>query len=245
MMNLRPPMGVPTEGPIIHDRRQVGGNASPAPTAESATSLVAESSKKKHTLALRNPFSSSSKQSLEQTPFPPDTPTKAARLLGVDAPEAEERPRTTHRDTSALDGVSDEYLSTSEEDENAAPTSNNRFWKKTAQKIIGHDFSSSSSSTTTTSDRKGKGKARAPLPRIAETSRDHDAGDAELDVIQEYTAFPPRGDSLVGAVRSPLQVFEDRLLDEVVQYGCAKEMTITRVTPGMVKLVDIPARKKK
>jgi hypothetical protein len=75
---------------------------SPPPTAGSASSTATDG-KKKHGLTLGNRFRS--KQALEQTPLPPSTPTKAAKLLGVD-------PSNVHpgglRGAQYVDGVSDE-----------------------------------------------------------------------------------------------------------------------------------------
>ncbi|KAH7400658.1 hypothetical protein DE146DRAFT_612316 [Phaeosphaeria sp. MPI-PUGE-AT-0046c] len=81
--------------------------ASPTPTMASAASAVAEGKKKHGGLTLSNPFRSSSRQNLEQTPLPPATPTKAAKLLGVNTNTGaanEVRPRTAKNDSSALDG---------------------------------------------------------------------------------------------------------------------------------------------
>lgn len=88
--------------------------ASPTPTTASGASSTLNESKKKHSgLTLSNPFRSSSRQNLEQTPLPPATPDKAAKLLGLDTKTNtgganDSRPCTAKRDNSALDGVDEQ-----------------------------------------------------------------------------------------------------------------------------------------
>jgi hypothetical protein len=93
---------------VTQDGSSVRNDDSPTPTAANASSTVADS-KKKHGLTLGNRFRS--KQPLEQTPLPPETPTKAAKFLGINPeniPAAVSRSSPAPNDGSSLDGVNDE-----------------------------------------------------------------------------------------------------------------------------------------
>lgn len=257
LIHLGPPMGVPTLGPIIHDHRDTA-STSPAPASESIVTVASSSkhlavpfpiaepstAKKKSTLALLNPFSSKT----PADPFPPDTPTKAARLLGE--------------------------FSDSDDDENAPPK---KSWKRKAKQMsdallfrsppptlsrsqadltdyrapdadLETDFVYSIGSSTPATDRKGKGKGKgkAKAPTIMSKIEEDSSDDEESALVNEPASFPPRGDSLGVSVRSPLQAVEDELLDEMeeVKIGVVEVVMARRVRPEEVKLVNIPARKK-
>jgi hypothetical protein len=99
-----PPTSTSSElHPEIRERYD---NASPTQNLGSATS----EGKKKHGLTLNNVFRGSSK-ALPQTPLPPMTPVKAAKLLGVN-PEIgfAEGSRAAQHERAGFDGVNDEQI---------------------------------------------------------------------------------------------------------------------------------------
>jgi hypothetical protein len=107
LTSIDPPNGVPVDlCPISQERLFVRDDGSPTPTSGSASSTTFDS-KKKHGLTLNNPFRS--KHPLEQTPLPPSTPTKAARVLGVNPDNVPSGvPRSAQRHGGNFDGPNDD-----------------------------------------------------------------------------------------------------------------------------------------
>jgi hypothetical protein len=150
LISIGPHGGVYADArPTFQERPFVRDNGSPTPTAGSASS-TANDSKKKHGLTLGNPFRG--KQTLEQTLLPPSTPTKAAKLLGVDPPIAhpgglrgaphvdggsDEPARSRHRALKEAVARSYDNIDTSDDDE---PPKAKGFWghsKQAAMKLLG------------------------------------------------------------------------------------------------------------
>lgn len=80
-------------------------DGSPTPTSDSASSAATDR-KKKHGLTLSNPFRKPAPPA--QTPLPPATPTKAAKLLGLEPESPHGVPVPTHHSSGTLDGINEE-----------------------------------------------------------------------------------------------------------------------------------------